>query len=157
MLRTLSPLIGAKRPWRSVPCLEAPDGTILFDGACVLCSGWFRFITKRDPAAQFRFAAIQGAYGRQLAEQLGIDPDAPQTNAVIVGGRAYFRSDAAIEALRRLRGWQWTPLLRVVPQAARDIIYEFVARHRYALFGRVDACWILTPDLRRHIVVEPVR
>jgi predicted DCC family thiol-disulfide oxidoreductase YuxK len=36
-----------------------PDGTVLYDGVCVLCSVWFRFVAARDPAARFRFVPIQ--------------------------------------------------------------------------------------------------
>ena len=143
--------------WRSVPCTDVPDGTILFDGVCVLCSAWFRFVTRRDPAVRFRFAAIQGPYGRRQAARLGLDPDAPETNAVVVGGRAYFRSDAAIEVLHRLPGWRWVPLLRAVPRPLRDRLYDVVARNRYRLFGRTDVCMVPAPELRRHLVGGTLR
>ncbi len=143
--------------WRSVPCPDVADGTVLFDGTCVLCSRWFRFVAGRDPRARFRFAAIQGPVGRRLAQRLGVDPDAPQTNAVVIGGRAHFRSDAAIEVLRRLPGWRWAPLLRAVPRPVRDGLYDVVALNRYALFGRLDTCMVPTPELRRHLVAEESR
>ena len=84
-----------------------PDGTILFDGVCVLCSAAFRFVARRDRAVQFRFVAIQDGPGRRIAATLGIDPDAPGTVAVVLGGRVFTRSDAAIEVLRRLPFWRW--------------------------------------------------
>ncbi|MGI4796424.1 MAG: thiol-disulfide oxidoreductase DCC family protein [Janthinobacterium lividum] len=141
--------------WQSSPHLDLATDTILFDGACVLCSQWFRFVAERDPHARFRFAAVQGPTGRKLAESLGIDPDSPETNAVVIEGRAYFRSDAAIEVLRRLPGWRWTPLLRVVPRSIRNRLYDAIARNRYALFGRMELCLVPTPELQRHLVQEP--
>ena len=139
---------------RGEPCADVPDGTVLFDGVCVLCSAWFHFVARRDPYARFRFVAVQEPYGRRLAQRLGIDPDAPRTNAVVVGGRPYFRSDAAIEVLRRLPGWRWVSLLRAVPRPIRDALYDVVARNRYALFGRMNACMVPTLELQRHLVVE---
>ena len=130
------------------------DGIVLFDGHCVLCSGWFRFVARRDPGIRFRFVAVQQPHGRRLAEQLGIDPDAPRTNAVVVGGRAFLRSDAAIELLRRLPGWRWTILLRVVPRPVRDRCYDLVARNRYTWFGRTEHCMVPTPELRSHLLAE---
>jgi predicted DCC family thiol-disulfide oxidoreductase YuxK len=30
----------------------------------------------------------------------------------------------------------------------RDVVYDFVARHRFHWFGRRDACLVPTPELR---------
>ncbi len=117
---------------------ELPDGTILYDGVCVLCSAWFRFVSRRDPAKQFTFVAIQHA--RAIAIAAGIDPDVPATNAVVLGGRVLVRSDAAIAVLMRLPGWRWVGALRRVPRPARDWLYDRVARNRYRLFGRLATC-----------------
>lgn len=126
----------------SEPAGDVPDGLVLFDGVCVLCSGWVRFIIPRDAAKRFRFASIQGDYGRALAERLRIDPDDPQTNAVVLGGRVHFKSDSALGVLGELPGWRWTRLLRVVPKRLRDWLYDRIARNRYRLFGRHDTCML---------------
>ena len=81
---------------------------------------WFRFVAARDPQARFRFTPIQGAYGRGLAIRLGIDPENPKTNAVVIGGLAYLRSDAGLQILRRLPGWSWATVLLGVPRPIRD-------------------------------------
>lgn len=141
-------------PRGPVPISGVPDGTVLYDGVCVLCSAWFRFVAARDPRARFRFTAIQGEYGRRLAQRLGIDPDDPQTNAVVIGGRAYLRSDAALQVVRRLPGWSWASLLLAVPRPARDWAYDRIARNRYRLFGRTDACMVPDRDLMRHVLPE---
>jgi predicted DCC family thiol-disulfide oxidoreductase YuxK len=59
------------------------DDVILYDGACVFCSRWVRFVAARDVARRFRFTAIQSGYGTRLAQAIDIDPDDPDTNAVI--------------------------------------------------------------------------
>ena len=64
-------------------------------------------------------------------------------------GRAYTRSTAALRIARRLR-FPW-PLLYafiIVPRPLRDLIYDFIARHRYRWFGKRDACMMPTPELR---------
>ena len=55
--------------------VDSPHGLILFDGVCVLCSRGCSFVSKRDRRGYFRFAPMQLAEGRPLAEQLGINPD----------------------------------------------------------------------------------
>lgn len=131
-----------------------PDGTVLIDGQCVLCNGSFRFVARRDPEVAFRFAAIQGEWGRWAAGRLGIDPDDPDTFAVVLGGRALIKSEGAIQILRRLPGWRWTGLLLAIPRPIRDWVYDRVAQNRYRLFGRLDTCPMPSPDLRRHMIVE---
>src|SRR5712691_2007573 len=90
--------------WKPQPLDGVADGLILFDGVCVLCSWWVHFVIERDRAAAFRFAPVQGRYGAALAARLGISVANPETNAVVTGGRAYFKSDAAIAVISRLPG-----------------------------------------------------
>ena len=98
----------------------------------------------RDTARRFRFTAIQSPYGTRLAQAFGIDPDDPDTNAVIHGGIAHFKSDAALSVLAALPGWGWVHALRLVPKPLRDAVYNLVARNRYRIFGKYDACFV--PD-----------
>src|SRR5438876_11530235 len=117
------------------------DDVILYDGVCVFCSRWVRFVASRDVAARFRFTAIQSPYGTRLAQAFGIDPNDPDTDAVVHGGVAYFKSDAALTVLGALPGWQWTHVLFTVPKALRNAIYDLVARNRYRIFGKYEECF----------------
>ena len=129
-----------------------PDQVILFDGVCVLCSRWARFVIERDTEAAFRFIAVQEPYGAELARRLDIDLAFPETNAAVIAGRAYFKSDAAIEVLSRLPGWRWVRIGRLVPRGLRDAGYDLIARNRYRWFGRTEQCWLPTPELARHFL-----
>jgi predicted DCC family thiol-disulfide oxidoreductase YuxK len=119
---------------------KGQQGLILYDGDCVICSGWFRFVAARDTECKFMFTAIQSDYGRALALKLGIDPDNPATNAVLLDGEVHLRSDSALSALSALPGWRWTGFFRLVPRPVRDVLYSFIARNRYRIFGRKDVC-----------------
>jgi predicted DCC family thiol-disulfide oxidoreductase YuxK len=140
------------KSWVPIPIEGTPDRVILFDGVCVLCSRWARFVIERDPAASFRFVAVQEPYGKALAERLGIDIAFPEPNAVILGGRAFFKSDAAIEVLARLPGWASIRLGRLVPRRLRNAVYDLIARNRYRWFGQTDECLVPTPELARHFL-----
>jgi predicted DCC family thiol-disulfide oxidoreductase YuxK len=115
-------------------------GLILYDGVCVLCSGWMRFVASRDVERRFLFTPIQSGYGRGLALKHGIDPDNPQSNAVLIDGTVNLRSDSAIAAISHLPGYGWVRAFRLVPKPARDFAYSIIARNRYRWFGRHDAC-----------------
>jgi predicted DCC family thiol-disulfide oxidoreductase YuxK len=128
------------------------DDVILYDGVCVFCSRWVRFVLARDLAKRFRFTPIQSPYGMRLAAAFGIDPQDPDTNAVIHGGKAHLKSDAALTVLSQLAGWGWTRALFAVPTPLRDAVYGLVARNRYRIFGRYEFCFVPDAALRKRVL-----
>jgi predicted DCC family thiol-disulfide oxidoreductase YuxK len=135
----------AMNPWPD-------DDVILYDGVCVFCSRWVRFVATRDVAQRFRFTAIQSGYGTRLARAFGIDPGDPDTNAVVQGGVAYFKSDAALTVLSSLPGWRWVRVLRAVPKPLRDAVYGLFARNRYRIFGKHDRCFVPDAEMKARVI-----
>ncbi len=134
--------------WSPQPAPDEPDRLILFDGVCVFCSRWVRFVIERDPERRFRFLPIQSEAGRALALRYSIDPETPQTNAVVLDGRIFFKSDAALTVLGALASTRALAGLKTVPRALRDPVYDLIAKNRYALFGRTEACMVPSADDR---------
>ncbi|WP_050383572.1 thiol-disulfide oxidoreductase DCC family protein [Bradyrhizobium pachyrhizi] len=128
------------------------DDVILYDGVCIFCSRWVRFVIARDTARRFRFTPIQSGYGTRLAKTFGIDPDDPDTNAVVHGGIAYMKSDAALTVLSHLPGWRWTRTLFAVPKPLRDAVYSLIARNRYKTFGKYETCFVPDADMRARVL-----
>ncbi|KRP84933.1 hypothetical protein AOQ73_40125 [Bradyrhizobium pachyrhizi] len=128
------------------------DDVILYDGVCIFCSRWVRFVIARDTDRRFRFTPIQSGYGTRLAKSFGIDPDDPDTNAVVHGGIAYMKSDAALTVLSHLPGWGWTRKLFAVPKPLRDAVYSLIARHRYKIFGKYETCFVPDADMRARVL-----
>lgn len=126
---------------------------IVFDGVCVLCNRWVRFLLKRDHHALYRFAAMQGETGRALLQQQGMDPDDPLSFLLIEDGCPHTDSDAVLRVLAGLGGgWRIIGLLRWVPRALRDPLYLWLARNRYRWFGRRDACLLPDAELRQRFL-----
>jgi predicted DCC family thiol-disulfide oxidoreductase YuxK len=125
--------------------VNSPHGLILLDGVCVLCSRGCRFVSKRDRSGYF--VPIQLAEGPPLAEQLGIDPQCPDSFAFVAKGQGYIKSEAVLRIARELPGWQWTWVFHLIPRVIRDQVYDLVARNRYRWFGRREAC--VLPNLDR--------
>jgi predicted DCC family thiol-disulfide oxidoreductase YuxK len=128
------------------------DDVILFDGVCIFCSRWVQFVLKRDTQQRFRFTTIQSPYGTRLSRAVGIDPDDPDTNAVIHGGVAYLKSDGALTVLSCLPGWGWARALFAVPRFIRDGVYNLIAKNRYRIFGKYDACIVPDGALRARVI-----
>ena len=123
-------------------------GLILFDGVCVLCSRGCRFVDRRDRRGYFRYVPIQLEEGRAIAEQLGIDPDRPDSFAFVQNGLASVKSEAVLRIARELPYWGWTSVFLLVPRVIRDFVYDVIARYRYRWFGRRDVCTLPSADRR---------
>ncbi|HEY0598560.1 thiol-disulfide oxidoreductase DCC family protein [Brevundimonas sp.] len=137
--------------WSPRDAQGEPQGLVLFDGVCGFCSRWVRFVINRDPEARFSFLPIQSERGRELAARFGIDPEAPQTNAVIWNGRIYFKSDAALTVLGQLPATRPLALLKSAPRIIRDPAYDLIARNRYRLFGRTETCMVPSANERARL------
>ncbi len=125
------------------------ERVLLFDGACNLCEGSVQFVIRRDPHAQFRFAALQSEAARRILSDLGLPTDQVETMVLIEGGRALTRSTGALRVARRLSGlWPLLYGFIIVPRFIRDGVYSWIARNRYRWFGRKDHCLVPTPDLK---------
>ncbi len=129
-------------PWSPQPADDLPD-LIVFDGDCVLCSHWARWVHKHDQG-RFRFVAIQSEAGSALARRYAINASNPETNVLVLDGIAYFKFDTIMELLTALPGMRAAALLSLAPRPLRNWAYDRIARNRYRLFGRREAC--LTPD-----------
>jgi predicted DCC family thiol-disulfide oxidoreductase YuxK len=142
------------RDWRPIPAADLPDHIILFDGVCVLCSRWVAFVIRHDRSARYRFVAIQTPLGRSLAARFGINADYPETNVVVVGGRAHFKLESALAVVAEFPGWRWTRIAYALPRPVRDFLYDSIAQNRYRLFGRRATCLVPTPDVRARFLSE---
>lgn len=125
------------------------DGpVIVFDGICVLCNGWVRFLLKHDRVGRYRFAAMQSDAGRALLAGHGLDPDDPASFLLVDGAQAWTDSDAIRRVLMGLGGvWRLAGVIALVPRVVRDPLYRWIARNRYRLFG-TTACRVPTDEER---------
>jgi predicted DCC family thiol-disulfide oxidoreductase YuxK len=131
---------------RELEAAERP--VVLFDGACKLCHGAVRFVTRHDRAGRFDFTALESETGARLLRERGHGPalGEPETLVLIEGTQVYTGSDAALRIARSLDGaWPLLGLLVLVPRPIRDAAYRLVARWRYRWFGRVGACAVPPP------------
>lgn len=122
---------------------------LLFDGVCNLCNSSVLFVLDRDVKKQIRFAPLQSEEGEKLLRRFNLNNQDLDSMVLIQGNRYFKRSAAAIRVAMMLR-WPW-PLFAVflvVPSFLRDIVYNWIAGHRYQWFGKSDQCRIPTPELR---------
>lgn len=124
---------------------------IVFDGTCVFCSGFVRFIARWDRAERFRFVTAHSPLGRSLYLAHGIDPDRMEANIVFMDGRAHVKLRAFAAAMGAL-GWPWRALcvLGQLPPKLADPAYDWIARNRYRLGRR--ACVLPSARLTARLI-----
>lgn len=133
----------------AVPAFPDDRPIIIFDGHCVLCSRFARFILRQDRRGAFRLTAAQTSLGQALFRHLGLDPVNFETNVLLDNGQAYFKSDGAIRMFAHL-GFPWAlaRVARVVPTGLLDRLYDFVAKNRLKWFGSHSVCFLADPSHR---------
>lgn len=136
-------------PGASAGTTAADGPVIVFDGVCVLCNGWVRFLLRHDRLARYRFAAMQSVRGRVLLAAHGLDPDDPASFLLVDGQGAWTDTAAIARVLAGLGGpWRLARMLDRVPRRLADAAYRTLARNRYRWFGRHAHCVLPTPAQR---------
>lgn len=126
---------------------------VLFDGVCNLCSASVQFIIKRDPGAKFQFASLQSPVGQELLKRHQIDQSVFQSIVLIRGAKALQQSNAALEIARNLSGgWPLFFGFKVFPRFIRDTVYCWISKNRYRFFGKKDACWLPSAELKSRFI-----
>ncbi len=94
---------------------------------------------------KFHYATAQSPLGQALYTALNLPLIDFGTNLVITHGEINQRLDAFAAAMAELPSpWRCARIIRYLPKALKDAIYKLIARNRYRIFGRYDAC--LIPD-----------
>ena len=133
--------------------LDRSHPLIVFDGVCVLCSGFVRMVVRLDRQGRFRFATAQSPFGEALFQKYGLRTDSYETNLVFINGAPFMRLDSFIAVMAEL-GWPWraAKALLLIPRPLRDWLYERIAKNRYAIFGRKDSCEIPSAAIRARMI-----
>ena len=128
---------------------SAEGPIILFDGVCGLCGRWIDFVLRHDRAGRFRFSPLQSAAGQDLLAEYGFSRDYNESIVLVNNGSATERSTAVLEILGMLPfPYSLAAIARFVPVGWRNMIYDHVARRRYAWFGKAETCRMPSPEER---------
>ena len=141
---------------------QAGHVLLIYDGLCGFCNGTVQWLLKRDQFDRFRFASQQSNLAQEVLRRYGIDQEAmSRDNSVYLVAdqdlpeeRLFLRSDVTVYSLLVLGGaWKVAGrCLQIVPRRLRDAAYRLVARNRFRLAGRYDACPVPTAAERAKFV-----
>ena len=132
---------------KAVPAFKDDKPIIVFDGHCVLCSGFANFVIKYDKEKRLRLLAAQSELGEALYAHFKLKPDDYTTNLLIENGRVRIKADGTIAMFGYL-GWPWKVLNigRILPNRIADMFYNLIARNRIKWFGQQEICYLPPPE-----------
>jgi len=122
---------------------------ILFDGVCNLCNASVQYVIKHDKKKLFRFASLQSSFGESVLKQYDLPVNTFNSFILLSDNKIYTRSTAALLVAKKLSGL--IKLLYgfiIIPKFIRDFVYDIIAKNRYKWFGKKEACWVPTPELK---------
>mgnify|MGYP000187747357 CR=1 FL=1 len=140
---------------------------ILFDGVCVLCSHWARFIIKYDAQKKFKLATVQSSIGQEVLKYYGMSTTTFDTLLYVEGleledvssgsvaknntdkkdNQLFIKTAAIFKVASQLSmPWRLAAIFKIIPTTLSDGAYDIVARNRYQLFGKKSHCILPTPD-----------
>ena len=115
---------------------------IVFDGYCVLCNKYVRWISKRNPSKNIYFTNFNSVFIKEKYPNLKLG------NTVFViknNGEVLTKSQAIKYCLKYVKlNYFFKTIIKLSPNFLLDIFYRLIAKNRYFLFGKLDVCSI--PD-----------
>ena len=125
---------------------------LLFDGECGFCNHTIQFFLKQEKNKKMHFAPLQSEIGTELRNYFEIDPKIDSL-ILIKGHSAYIKSCAALRLTPYMKGlWPVLIVFVLIPPFLRNLVYDFIAKRRMRLFGRVESCALLQKEDRERFL-----
>jgi predicted DCC family thiol-disulfide oxidoreductase YuxK len=120
---------------------ELKHEIIIYDGVCVLCNFFIRWILKKDQNFNFKVTNLQSNFTKtHYPEVTGVDSVAVilSNGAILQKSKAVYYILMKVKTLRIVR-----VLIFLTPTFLSNLIYDFVAKTRYLFFGKYKMCPVL--------------
>lgn len=126
---------------------------ILFDGVCNLCNASVNFIIKHDKNERYIFASLQSDAAKEILLQFPLKKNKLDSILLIENEVIYDKSTAALLISRKLSGgFKLFYAFIIFPKFLRDNVYNFIAKNRYAWFGKKETCMIPTSKIKQRFL-----
>ncbi|QCR25028.1 hypothetical protein C1N53_11430 [Pontibacter sp. SGAir0037] len=122
---------------------------VFYDGTCGFCQASVQFILKYNNKQNILFATLQSGLAEALVPQQQLPQPLPDSMLFYESGRLFMESEAALRIAKYLNfPLSWGYYFRIIPLFIRNAAYRFIARNRYRIAGRREACLLPSPKER---------
>ena len=117
---------------------------IVFDGLCVMCNSFLKWVLENDKDDKYLFANIQSDfYTKSMDINKSID-----SIILIKENNIFYESEAIKYILKDLDKFFLLRLvLNVTPKFISNFFYKIIANNRYKIFGKKDKCELPNKNL----------
>lgn len=125
---------------------------VFFDGVCHLCMGSVQFLLKYNKKESLLFSNIGSKTYFELFPE-ATEKQLPDSILYWNEGNLLVESDAILGIIKELRfPWNLGVVFWIVPRGIRNLVYRFIAKHRYQWFGKAESCMMPSPELKRRFL-----
>lgn len=129
---------------------------VFFDGVCVLCSNSVQWVLENEKDKTLSFAALQTDFTRSFLTEKNIDQtQLPDSILFWDGHKLHSKSGAVLRLAPYLKfPNNLLSIFRIIPPFISNIVYDWIAKHRYKWFGKKENCFMPLPEDRARFVSE---
>lgn len=122
---------------------------IVFDGECLICNRFYKWVLRNDKKNVFMFTNIQSKF---YSENSNIDKS-KDSIIVITKNKILYDCDAIVYILKTTKTQLVIRfIISIFPRFISNFFYQIIARNRYDFFGKKDTCYIPSKaELKRFI------
>ena len=120
--------------------MDLGDGNIIivFDGYCVLCDNFVKWIAKKDKDHKIHFTTFDSNYIKKNYPKIKLK------NSVVVidsNNNLFKKSEAVVLCLKTIKySKKLISVFEIVPKSILNIVYNLVATTRYRIYGKKESC-----------------
>ena len=123
---------------------------IVFDGYCVLCDNFVKWIAKKDKYNKIYFTTFESDYINKNYSEIKL-----KNSVVVINSKKNFfkKSEAVILCLKTIDyNKTLIAVLEIIPKTILDIGYSLVAFFRYKIFGKKKICSLPNTIISKRIL-----
>ena len=121
---------------------------ILFvDGVCSLCNNLVNFVYKKNKSRNIKFSSLDSNKYLELKIRGSFD----SVVVYSIEDRNYYTKSSAIKIVLSNLTLSYRILslfFNIIPLRLKDLIYDWIAKNRYKIFGKQSTCLIPTKELQ---------
>lgn len=126
---------------------------VFYDGVCNFCNSSVNFIIRHERNDELKFAALQSDIAQEFLTQRELKSMDFDSIIYTDGDTLYLKSSAAFEIAGFLNApWYYIRIFKFLPKFITDFFYDLIAKNRYKIFGRSDACIIPSQEIRNRFI-----